>query len=145
MEGNFAWIIAGAAIVVSVLVSWRAGREWVPQDAGELISDIEAAAPTALEWVKAAQELYQTGELKSENRTPWVLERLKAEFPWMTEDTLRGAVKAGVATLRMLRGDGRLTPAPEPSTDLLGPDWQADPSYPEHRGSRSPGRSGSAG
>lgn len=106
IDGLWGLLVAGLAIVVSLYAMLRGGKEF-GEGVSRTISDIELAAAAAREWVLAAQQLYETGKLDREQRFEWVLFRLQATFPELTEDTLAGGIEAAVQWMKVLSGHAK--------------------------------------
>ena len=108
MELNLASIlVAVIAFIIAIYTFIRQGQtisiEGVADVAGAL-TDLQDAVAEARELVLAAEQLYQTGRLPKDKRFTWVYNRLKANLPDLSEDTLATAVEAAVAWLKLLNG-----------------------------------------
>lgn len=102
-------VLALGAAVLAGFAFWRSGKAPTVQEALEAVSlqltDIERATKSAREYVLAAEQLWSTGRLDKEGRLLWVLVRLRAAFPGISEEVLTDSIESAVAWMKLAMGE----------------------------------------
>lgn len=95
------WAVALVAVVGAVLAFLRKGTNLL-----DSLSQYELILKTTRALVKDAQEAFEIGQIKRDDRFTWVLSRLRVRYPGLSENVLAGTIESAVAWLKIVRGQG---------------------------------------
>lgn len=116
MSGEMlAWVSIGLTVAVLAVV-WLRTR---PASVGEAMMQLQDASEFARSAVMAAEQLWRSGELPSDDRLDYVLARLTNEFPGMDLDKARMTVEAAVYWLKYVSRASKPAPAVEPAAPAV--------------------------
>lgn len=99
------WAVALVGVVGAALAFLRKGTNVL-----DSLSQYELILKTTRALVEDAQEAYETGQIKRDDRFIWVLSRLRVRYPGLSENVLAGTIESAVAWLKIVRGQG-VTPS----------------------------------
>lgn len=83
-----------------LVVVWLRTR---PASVDEAVAGIQEASEFARVTVAAAEQLWSTGKLPSDQRLDYALKRLNTEFPWLDGEQARATVEAAVFWLKQVQ------------------------------------------
>lgn len=109
------WAVALVAMVGAVLAFLRKGTNVL-----DSLSQYELILKTTRALVKDAQEAYETGQIKRDDRFIWVLSRLRVRYPGLSENVLAGTIESAVAWLKIVRGQGNAVPPAQDTSYAAG-------------------------
>ncbi len=101
LEASGQTLMAVALIAATLLAAWLAQAARAYLQTRTDLAKYNALFQSAYDYARAAQQLYESGQISKDARYQYVADLIRQQYPAMTDDKVRQIIETSVATLKI--------------------------------------------